>query len=292
LGLNTTASAEKPSILLTFDVEDWFQVENLRSKVSKESWEHRELRVFKNTVRIMDLLESLDPSPRATFFILGWVAKRLPALVRQIILRGHEVASHGYQHDLLNKMSPEALLEDLRSSKALLETITGQPVAGYRAPNFSIFKAGIDLVRRAGYRYDSSYNSFGGHGRYGHLDLAGLPQNQGVFTLSPGFFEVPISNVHVNNQVLPLGGGGYFRLFPPCLFRLGMERILKRQHSFVFYAHPWEFDPSQPRVSGIPAQLKFRHYVNLAKTGPRLTAMIRHFSHCRFTTISDFLKGA
>ena len=288
--MSTMASAEKPTILLTFDVEDWFQVENLKSAIPRESWEHRRLRVFRNTVKIMDLLDSLRPRPRATFFVLGWVAKRVPDLVRQIADRGHEVASHGMGHGLMDGISPAALLEDLCTSKALLEDITGQAIAGYRAPSFSISMTGLELIRRAGYGYDSSYNSFGTHGRYGHLDLPHA-QNRAVIETAPGFFEVPVSNLTMKGRVLPLGGGGYFRLFPPGLFRLGIAQVLKRQGVFTFYAHPWEFDPGQPRVSGIPAQLKFRHYVNLDKTAIRLAAMIRKFSYCRFTTITTHLKG-
>lgn len=288
--MNTMASAEKPTILLTFDVEDWFQVENLKSAIPRESWAHRELRVFRNTVRIMDLLDSLEKRPRATFFILGWVAARLPALVRQIAQRGHEVASHGTGHRVMDRMPAGELLEDLRTSKALLEDITGTTVTGYRAPSFSISSSGLKLVQRAGYLYDSSYNSFGAHGRYGHLDLPGGPRN--LVEVEPGFFEVPVSNLEMNKWVFPLGGGGYFRLLPRGVFRWGVGLVLKRQGSFLFYAHPWEFDPGQPRVTGIPAQLKFRHYVNLSETENRLAALIRKFSSCRFSTVSAFVKGA
>jgi len=294
--LNTTALAEKPTVLLTFDVEDWFQVENLKSVISRDSWDQREQRVFRNTVRIMDLLDGEAFHPRATFFVLGWIARRLPQLVRKIASRGHEVASHGDGHVMMNKMPSDALLADLSGSKALLEDITGHAVTGYRAPSFSISPKGLDLIRRAGYRYDSSYNSFGSHGRYGSIDLSGVPGRRGVHEISPGFFEVPLSNLHLGSRFqtcgyFPLGGGGYFRLFPPALFRLGMEKVLKRERAFTFYAHPWEFDPDQPRVAGIPMPLKFRHYVNLDKTASRLTAMIRQFSSCRFSTIRNHLKG-
>ena len=289
--MNTTASAEKPTILLTFDVEDWFQVENLKSAVSRDSWDRRELRVFNNTVRIMDLLDRQQSRPRATFFVLGWIARRLPELVRQIAARGHEVASHGDRHAMLDQMPVQALKRDLHVSKALLEDITGEAVAGYRAPSFSISKESLDLIRQAGYQYDSSYNSFGSHGRYGHVDLDGYPRRRGVCEISPGFFEVPVSNLHFGSRIFPLGGGGYFRLFPPAVFRLGMTAVLKQEQAFTFYAHPWEFDPHQPRVQGIPMSFKFRHYVNLNKTAVRLAGMIRHFSSCRFSTIGAHLKS-
>ena len=295
--LNTTASAEKPTVLLTFDVEDWFQVENLKSVVSRDSWSHREQRVFRNTVRIMDLLDGEAFHPRATFFVLGWIARRLPQLVRKIASRGHEVASHGDGHVMMNQMPSDALLADLSGSKALLEDITGHAVTGYRAPSFSISPKGLDLIRRAGYRYDSSYNSFGSHGRYGSIDLSGAPGRRGVHEISPGFFRSaavqPASGVPVSGlRVLPPGRRRVFSPLSTGSVPAGHGKGFKTgERAFTFYAHPWEFDPDQPRVAGIPMPLKFRHYVNLDKTASRLTAMIRQFSSCRFSTIRNHLKA-
>lgn len=289
--MNTTASAENYSLLLSFDVEDWFQVENFRTVISRDSWNARDLRVQENTHTILDILDRFDFQPKATFFILGWVARKVPEMVREIAARGHEVASHGFHHDVMDTLDRKALLQDLTSSKHLLEDITGRAVNGYRAPNFSISCSALALVRDAGYGYDASYNSFSGHGRYGRLDLSGSQSAYGVVEVADGFFEVPVSNLTLGGRVLPLGGGGYFRILPLPLFRQGIKAVLKQHNTFVFYAHPWEFDPAQPRVKNAAAGLRFRHYVNLSRTGDKLAAMIRHFSTCRFTSISTHLDA-
>lgn len=280
------ASAEKPTLLLTFDVEDWFQVENFKSYIPYSLWDSFDLRVWKNTLRVLDILDEFAFQPKATFFILGWVAKRLPALVREISNRGHEVASHGYGHTLCHKMDPAAFFEDLISSKAMLEDITGQAVLGYRAPSFSINEKALNLVREAGYLYDSSFNSFSSNSRYGHLDLSGFSKKSGVHQITRSFFEIPISNLRFKNNILPLGGGGYFRLFPFQLFKQGICAMLKKEKAFVFYVHPWEFDPNQPRVHQASLGFKFRHYVNLDRTQKKLEAMISCFSKCPFKTLS------
>jgi polysaccharide deacetylase family protein (PEP-CTERM system associated) len=290
LGLNTTASAEKPSILLTFDVEDWFQVENLKSQIPVFTWHQRELRVQKNTDLILDLLDSFDFGPKATFFVLGWVAQKCPDLVQKIAQRGHEVASHGYGHRLCSHMTPKELAQDLDMSKKMLEDMLSLPVSGYRAPSFSITPKALDLIQKAGYRYDSSYNSFSSHGRYGKFDFSPFSKHRGSVCISPDFCEVPVSNFAFRGRVLPLGGGGYFRLLPAAFFKLGMQSVLQKQNAFVFYAHPWEFDPGQPRVSGIHPWLKFRHYTCLNRTASKLTAMIRAFKWAKFETISRFLS--
>jgi polysaccharide deacetylase family protein (PEP-CTERM system associated) len=289
LGLNTTASAEKPSILLTFDVEDWFQVENLKSQIPVSTWHQRELRVQKNTDLILDLLDSFDFGPKATFFVLGWVARKCPDLVQNIAQRGHEVASHGFGHGLCSQMTPKELAQDLDMSRKMLEDMLGLPVSGYRAPSFSITPTALNLIQKAGYRYDSSYNSFSGHGRYGKFDFSQFSKHRGSVCISPDFCEVPVSNFEFRGRVLPLGGGGYFRLLPQAFFKLGMQSVLKKQNAFVFYAHPWEFDPDQPRVIGIHPWLKFRHYTSLNRTASKLAAMIQAFKWARFETVSRFL---
>ena len=289
MGLNTTASAEKPSILLTFDVEDWFQVENLKSQIPVSTWHQRELRVEKNTHVILDLLDSFSSNPKATFFVLGWVAQKCPGLVHEIAQRGHEVASHGFGHQLCTQLSGKDLAADLAFSKRQLEDMLGAPVYGYRAPSFSISQAALDLIQKAGYQYDASYNSFSSHGRYGVLDFSGFKKTNGCVCLAPGFYEVPVSNLHLGGHVWPLGGGGYFRLVPFSFFKAGMQAVLKKDNAFVFYAHPWEFDPDQPRVSGIHPWLKFRHYVCLNRTAKKLSTMIHAFNRVRFQTIRRFL---
>ncbi|MBA3012822.1 MAG: DUF3473 domain-containing protein [Desulfobacula sp.] len=276
--------AEKPSILLTFDIEDWFQVENFKSHIQFSTWNSLELRVEKSTLRILDLLDFFSFKPRATFFVLGWVAEKCPRLVREISNRGHEVASHGYGHDLCPQLDKDLLIQDLHISKALLEDITGKEVVGYRAPSFSINDEVLALIQDAGYLYDASYNSFEAHGRYGRLDLSNAPKNQGLYQLGENFFELPVSNLSLFNHILPLGGGGYFRLIPFSMFQLGITAVLKKENAFVFYAHPWEFDPDQPRVNLAELSLKFRHYVNLSRTKNKMEAMIRRFSSMNFKT--------
>ena len=268
------------TILLTFDVEDWFQVENFKDYIPFSTWESHQLRVEKNTHTILNLLDSFSFKPKATFFVLGWIAERLPTLVREIHARGHEVANHGNLHHLCTKQTPKEVKEDLKSGKNLLEDIIGKRVYGYRAPSFAINNDILKIVRDTGHLYDSSFNSFGLHGRYGTIDLPD----------SIDFFELPISNLTINQKVFPLGGGGYFRLIPFPLFKLGMNQVLKKEKTFLFYSHPWEFDPDQPKVEQASTSFKFRHYINLNKTRNKLKALIKNFNTLKFTTCIDYLQ--
>ena len=427
-------------ILLTIDVEDWFQVENFKQYIPFSSWPSRELRVEKNTHKILDLLDSQKselarrqsggvrsqslpavslvgsevnfnkpnkPLPRefhaseseadltgasnslrrrridlsqfrqetekikksikscescqkktktplATFFVLGWIAERLPNLVREIHARGHEVASHGYYHNLCNHQSYEDLKTDLTDSKKLLEDIIGAPIYGYRAPSFAINEDILKVIEDCGYLYDSSYNSFSMHGRYGRLNLSQngrkgialqipatrtphpathyqqpatstqqratsnqqpVPSNEQPATSneqpatsnqypatstnhqSSILYELPISNLkfsphgaEIRNLILPWGGGAYFRLIPFPLFKMGVQSILKKQGAYLFYFHPWEIDPQQPRVDNAPPFFKFRHYTNLDKTHSKLFRLIQSFEHCNFVTCSQYLS--
>ena len=334
------------SILLTIDVEDWFQVENFKQYIPFPSWPSYELRVEKNTHRLLDLLDSqrsavssqqplkpqakrssseaiLQPSSklRATFFVLAWIAERLPNLVREIHSRGHEVASHGYLHNLCNQQSHEELKKDLIDSKKLLEDIIGEPVFGYRAPSFAINNDILKIIEDCGYLYDSSYNSFAMHSRYGHIDISqngrkgiaiqisktsnsqssnnnqlsamSYPHHQSsIFNLQSSiFFELPISNLKLGNHIFPWGGGGYFRLIPFPVFKMGVQSILRKQGTYLLYLHPWELDPEQPRVKDAPASFKFRHYINLSKTHSKLLRLIRSFQHCHFVTCSQYLSA-
>ncbi len=281
---------EKKSILLTFDVEDWFQVENFKEYIPFSTWNSFELRVEKNTLKILDLLDSFSFKPKATFFILGWIAEKLPELVREIHQRGHEVASHGNDHHLCGNLTESDLISDLRSSKDRLETIINSKVYGFRAPSFAIDDKVLQAIAQAGYFYDSSYNSFSAHGRYGKIDLSNTNHKNASYQIHETFFELPISNLKIKNTVIPFGGGGYFRLFPFPLFKLGMESALKKDKAFVFYAHPWEFDPSQPRVEQASRGFKFRHYINLNRTEKKLKALITAFDGHEFITCSEYLR--
>lgn len=290
MDLNITESDGKASVLLTFDVEDWFQVENFKAHIPYSSWPDRELRVEQNTQRVLDLLDGFDFKPKATFFVLGWIARQVPGLVREIHDRGHEVASHGDQHHLCTAQSPEEIVKDLEDGRKRLEDIIGDSITGYRAPSFAVNDDILQLIRQTGHLYDSSFNSFDMHGRYGKVDLSCAKKIKGAYQLANDFFELPVSNMRFGKKVFPLGGGGYFRLLPFVFFRAGMKRVIAEDNLFVFYSHPWEFDPEQPRVEEAPRGFKFRHYINLHRTYQKLTALIQSFSDLNFTTCRDYLK--
>jgi polysaccharide deacetylase family protein (PEP-CTERM system associated) len=274
-------------VLLTIDVEEWFQVENLRRVFPPSTWPVRESRVERSTHTLLDLFSEAGPV-RATFFVLGRVAGRMPHLVREIHRRGHEVASHGCNHELCTALPPRALGEDLSRSKALLEDLLGAPVHGYRAPSFSVSAHVLETARDCGYRYDSSYNSYGLHGRYGRLDL---PENgAGIARRTPsGLVELPVSNLRIAGRTVPLGGGGYFRLAPYPLFLKGVKHVLSTRSACLLYFHPWEVDPGQPRVPGLSRSAAFRHYTNLERTLPRMKRLLHDLQCCTFTTCSDYL---
>jgi polysaccharide deacetylase family protein (PEP-CTERM system associated) len=281
------------TFLITIDVEDWFQVENFKSVIPYSTWNDRELRVVQNTHRLLDLFDAINippAPPKATFFVLGWIARRLPHLVKEIHNRGHEVASHGFHHHLCTQQQPDALRQDLADSKTRLEDITGAPVFGYRAPSFSINNDILKMIEDSGYRYDSSYNSFALHGRYGKIDLSGSQRSGLAYAISERFFELPVSNLTIFGKTLPWGGGGYFRLFPFQLFIQGAKAIIKKESAYLFYMHPWEIDPGQPRVDKIPRAYKFRHYTNLHKTYTQLSRLIKRFKHCRFISLHQYLS--
>jgi polysaccharide deacetylase family protein (PEP-CTERM system associated) len=247
---------------------------------------------------------------QATFFVLGWLAERLPHLVREIHSRGHEIASHGYNHSLCNQQSHADLKKELIESKKLLEDITGVQIFGFRAPNFSINNEILKIIKECSYLYDSSYNSFSLHGRYGKISLNGHRKKGIAHQISENFFELPVSNLNLKNTisyqlsaissgridkkrfVLPWGGGAYFRLIPYRFFKHGVQSILKKDGAYVFYIHPWEIDSSQPKVRKASLNYRFRHYTNLNKTKSKLTNLLDSFQSCRFMTCSEYLRQA
>ena len=299
-------SNQASHILITVDVEDWFQVENFKESISYSAWPSCELRVERNTRRLLDLFDSIKfdsernahaKSPagngklKATFFILGWLAERLPQLIREIYARGHEVASHGYNHRLCHQESSDSLKFDLIRSKGLLEDMIGSAVYGYRAPSFSISNDILKTIQDCGYRYDSSFNSFGRHGRYGHVAFHENRRRGIAYRVSDSFFELPVSNLKLFDTVLPWGGGGYFRLVPLIFFSWGVHSILKREPAYLFYMHPWEIDHRQPAVKNVPKFYRFRHYFNLKKTEQKLIKFLNHYRHYRFVTCSEYLEN-
>lgn len=285
-------TSSNQTILLTIDVEDWFQVENFRDFIRPSEWDTLPARVVENTARILDLFDRFknEKNVKATFFILGWVAEKWPELVREICRRGHEIASHGYGHMMCSTISPKALSADLIRSKNTIENLCGVEVRGYRAPSFSISDAALQAVMMAGYKYDSSYNSFSHNKRYGNLTTNGREQNGIAIRMAPNFYELPISNLKFRKHTIPWGGGGYFRLLPFFLFKRGVKQILKQQGDYMFYFHPWEIDGDQPRVERAKKLSKFRHYLNIDRTYERLCNLISTFKGCDFLTCSQYLS--
>ncbi len=280
---------KRGNILITVDLEDWFQVENFKKCIPFSEWGTKELRFEDSTRRLLEIFEEYNI--KTTFFILGWNAERVPGLVREIHNLGHEIASHGYNHNLCSDIATEDIREDLQKSKSILEDIIGSPVFGYRAPSFSITENTISLLKEIGYTYDSSYNNFSLNHRHGNLDLSQYEKKSFAYKDSDGFWELPISNLTIGNVTLPWGGGGYFRLLDKTLFCIGVQRILKKQCVYMFYLHPWEIDSKQPRVSDVGFFFRFRHYLNLGKCRTKLDNFINTFQDCTFLTCSQYFES-
>jgi polysaccharide deacetylase family protein (PEP-CTERM system associated) len=261
---------------MSVDVEDYFQVSAFDGHVSRERWDGLESRVCRNTERLLEIFE--QASVRATFFVLGWVAERHPSLVRTIAGAGHEIASHGYGHGLVYDMTPDQFREDVRRAKALLEAVSGTPVLGYRAPSYSITRDSLwalDVLASEGHVYDASIFPIH-HDRYG---IPEAPRYAHPRSVPHGtIWEFPGSTARWAGQNLPIGGGGYFRLLPYAWTRWGIERVNRVESKPVmFYLHPWEIDPEQPRIAA-PLLSRFRHYRNLEKTEQRLRRLLQDFA--------------
>ncbi len=271
---------------LTIDVEDYFQVSAFAPYIRRDEWDQRECRVERNVGRILELLAAKDI--RATFFTLGWVAQRYPALVRAIVAGGHELASHGYGHERASDLSRAAFTEDVTRAKKLLEDLGGQPVLGYRAPSFSIGSQNLwafDVLAATGHRYSSSVYPI----KHDHYGMPDSPRF--AYRLENGLLEVPVTTLRVMNRNLPSSGGGYFRLLPYALSRWMLQKVNRDDRkAAVFYFHPWEIDPGQPRIAGIDAKTRFRHYVNIQRTESRLQNLMEDFRWGRMDQI--FLPGA
>lgn len=260
--------------VMSVDVEDWFSVENMRGIIPRQDWERLESRVERNVARLLDLFSSRHIE--ATFFVLGWIAERHPDMVREIARRGHEVASHGYSHDMITRMTPEEFEADLRRSLDVLARAGSTSVLGFRAPTFSVTRKtmwAVDILKACGLRYDSSVFPIGFHPDYGIAD-APLEPHQ----LPNGLWELPMSCAEIFGKRVPCSGGGYFRLFPYPVMRALMRRCNASRRPVVFYLHPWEIDPEQPRVGAMPLLKRFRHYNNIERTFERLERLLADFS--------------
>jgi polysaccharide deacetylase family protein (PEP-CTERM system associated) len=267
-----------PQFLASFDVEEWFHAENVKAVLPTDDWDRLEARVERNANELLDALAAAGA--KATCFVLGWVARRYPALVRRMVAEGHEVASHSDTHQRLYSLSRPALAEDLTRARDTLEQLTGTRVWGIRAPMFSISDAVLDYLAEAGYWYDSSFYDFKAHDRYGQLTTPIDPE-QPVVEVRPGLLELPMSRVGIGPLAVPWSGGGYFRLIPPRIYRWGVERRLARQGWFMFYFHPWELDDGERPPKGLAPSLRFRAYVGRGRMRRDLRVLLRRFGSMR-----------
>lgn len=270
---------------LTVDVEDYFQVSAFANSIDQKEWDNHPLRVENNTLKLMDMFDEYQL--KATFFILGWVAERKESLVREIARRGHEVACHGYSHQLVYNQSVEVFREETVRAKSILEDIIQQPIRGYRAASYSITEKSLwalDILVESGFVYDSSIFPVR-HDRYG---MPGTPEHPYRLKTPAGnsIIEFPLSTAKIINYKLPIAGGGYFRLYPYWLSRMGLKQINQQKKPFIFYLHPWEIDPEQPRISASWFS-HFRHYNNLDKCETRLRNLMTDF---QFGTTWDVLN--
>lgn len=276
---------QDPVNALTVDVEEYFQVEAFADKIPVEHWADWDSRVERNTHRLLDLFAKFGV--KGTFFILGWVAKHHPGLIREISLAGHEIACHGYFHRLIRNQRREDFREDIRAAKMLLEEITGRPVEGYRAPTYSITIQtlwALEILVEEGFRYDSSIFPVH-HDRYGIPDAKRFPYV--VRSAAGEILEFPPSTVRMGGQNFPVAGGGYFRWLPYELFRWGIRRINQRERqSSIFMIHAWEIDPEQPVLPGSRLNI-LRHRANLHRTESRLERLLGDF---RFAPAREVLR--
>ncbi len=273
---------------MSIDVEDYFQVAAFAPYIERERWDSIPCRVERNIARILELLDRHET--QATFFTLGWIAERYPGMIRDIVSRGHELASHGYSHVRASDQTPEALRDDLSRAKAVLEDIGGVPVRGYRAPSFSIGAANLwahDVIAETGHSYSSSVYPIA-HDHYG------MPEAPRFAWRTPsGVVEIPPSSLRMLGRNLPASGGGYFRLLPYPLSRWSIRRINERDgEACIFYFHPWEIDPEQPRIRQAGVKSRFRHYVNLERTASRLDRLLRDFRWGRVDEVFASQLGA
>ena len=275
-----------PIHAMTCDVEDYFQVSAFNDLVDRRDWENLDCRIPRNIDLILNLFAESDV--KATFFTLGWVARHHPEVVRRISAAGHEIASHGMEHIRVWQQSPTEFGEDALASRELLEDVTGTPVIGYRAASWSIDDRtpwAHDMLAEAGYKYSSSIYPIS-HDHFGMPNAPTRPFLAG----DSGVLEVPASVARLFGRNVPAAGGGYFRLYP-LQFSLWLIRKFQMpgRHPFVFYFHPWEMDPDQPRVGGASGKARFRHYLNLSKFEGRLQTLLERFNWGRMDEI--YLDG-
>jgi polysaccharide deacetylase family protein (PEP-CTERM system associated) len=273
---------EKPIHCLSFDVEEHFQVSAFWSESRRRQWDRFESRVESNTKRIADILA--QKNTQATFFVLGWVAERYPGLIKALADQGHEIASHGYGHELVTMQTPEQFRQDVRRAKDILENLTGKPIIGYRAPSFSITLKtswALPILVEEGHQYDSSI-----YDRFQRSEKVAIREgSHWIDTAAGRIWEVSPSTINLCGIQLPIGGGGYFRFLPYAASKTFLRQLEKQGAQLVMYFHPWEIDPEQPRMDGVWLS-RFRHYINLHKTENRLICLLQDF---RFAPICEVI---
>jgi polysaccharide deacetylase family protein (PEP-CTERM system associated) len=277
-------ASDKPRNAMTVDVEEYFQVAAFERQVQRGDWEQFPARVADNTARVLDLFS--EHHVCATFFVLGWVAERHPELIQRMVRDGHEVASHGYDHTRATELDREAFRQDVVRTKGILEDATGRVVRGYRAPSYSIGEGNLwalDVLHESGHVYSSSIYPI-------RHDLYGMPRAP-RFAFRPSvnsILELPVTTVEVAGRKLPAGGGGYFRLLPYSAYCWALRRVNSRDRQpGIFYFHPWEVDPEQPRMAGASLRSRFRHYVNLDTMETRLRRLVSEFEWGRMDEVFD-----
>ncbi len=269
--------------ILSFDIEDWYHPEAVKELFPFDKWDNLENRVVENTENILEILQKYKV--QATFFILGWIAEKNPALVKRIDDEGHEVASHGYRHRMVTQMTPEQFEEDLVKSIEVLEGITGKKVIGFRAPTFSITKKtlwALPIMAEYGILYDSSVYPII-HDRYGIKDA---PRTEYVIYQKNNheIIEFPMSTIRLGKYNFPFGGGGYFRIYPLALTDHLISRLTAKKMRSIIYAHPWEFDTRQPKLDLKPIQ-KLRHYLNIRQNMSKLENLLKKYEFTNFRSI-------
>lgn len=287
--MNKNIGPRKILNAMSVDVEDYFQVSAFAPHVSRSAWESTPLRVEANMDRILELFERHNI--KATFFTLGWVAERLPGMIRRMVAEGHELASHGWEHTRVSAQQPETFRQDIIRTRGLLEDIGGVPVQGYRAASYSIGTNtpwAHDVLADAGYRYSSSIVPVK-HDHYGIPDASRF-----AFAAASGrITEIPVTTVNVAGRNINCGGGGWFRLFPYAFSRWALRSVNHREgQSGLFYFHPWEIDPQQPRPKGLTAKTRFRHYLNLSRMEKRMEQLLKDFHWDRMDRVfSDVIEA-
>ena len=269
---------------MSIDLEDWFCVHNLSGAIKRADWDSCELRVRESTERLLSLFD--QHQTRATFFVLGWVAKRLPDLIRKIEAAGHEIGVHGYNHLLLTEISPKEFEEDLAKALQVIEDcgLKSRPI-GFRAPSFTVVEKtkswALPILKKYNFKYDSSVFPIGFHPDYGIADAPMVP-----YMIADELYEFPMSCLEMFGRRFPFGGGGYFRLFPYAYTKYCLSKVNSHGEPTVFYLHPWEIDPDQPRIKALSLSQKIRHYRNLGRTEKRFTKLLVDFE---FTTMREVL---